>query len=276
MRPLRSPHRNKLSRVHRKVLKVLKTSARVTRDGSTMSLVDHLRELRYRVMLAAGALLATTLLCFAFSEEIFLWIIQPLHAIPQYKLQVLGLIEMFVTYLKLSVMAGVFLAMPFLLLQVWLFVAPGLYSHEKKWILPFVICGTVFFAGGALFAFYGVMPMGFPYLVAMVPEGVEANYRVSDYVSLVTQLLLAFGLVFQLPLVMWLLAAAGLISPTKFAEWRKYWIVAAFVIGGILTPPDPITQIMMAVPLLLFFELGILGARLIYKKRREGAKGEGL
>lgn len=238
-------------------------------DVARMSFIEHLRELRFRLLLVAAVIFVATFGAFAFAPQIFDWICMPLKAIDAQKMQVLSPLEMFITYLKLAVIAALFASSPWVLIQVWLFVAPGLYSHEKRWIVPFVFLGTVFFIGGAAFAFYVVMPFGFKYLVAMVPDTVEASYRVAEYISFVIRLLLAFGIVFELPLVMWILAAAGVVKPEGFSRLRKYWLVIAFIIGALLTPPDPMTQIMMAIPLILFFELGILGARMLYPSRRK-------
>ncbi|HET6345422.1 MAG TPA: twin-arginine translocase subunit TatC, partial [Myxococcota bacterium] len=193
---------------------------------------------------------------------------QPLAVLPSQKMIVLGPLEMFITYIKLSILAAVLVSSPFILLQLWLFVSPGLYAHEKRWVVPFVVLGTLFFVGGAAFCFYLVLPASFKYLIDMVPMSVEAHYSVSLYFSLVIQLMLAFGVVFELPLVMTLLGAAGVVSAEGFAGFRKYWVVIAAIIGGVLTPtPDPMTQMMMAVPLIVFFELGIIGARLTRRKR---------
>lgn len=236
-------------------------------DDGRMSFVEHLRELRRRIAYCVVFVFVVTLGAFSLREQIFDWIIGPLQAISGKKMQVLGVVEIFIVYLKLSVMAAIFLSSPFILLEAWLFVAPGLYRHEKKWLGPFVMLGTLFFVGGGAFAFYVVMPFGFAQLVEMVPKDIEANYRVADYIGLVIRLLLAFGLVFELPLIMWILAAAGIVSPRTMARGRKYWVVIAAVLAAFLTPPDPATQIMMLVPLVFFFELGLLGARLFYRRR---------
>jgi sec-independent protein translocase protein TatC len=147
-----------------------------------------------------------------------------------------------------------------------LFVSPGLYKHEKRWIIPFVVLGTLFFAGGAAFAFFVVMPMGFGYLVELTPEAVTNAWSVERYFSIVLRLLLAFAVVFEVPLLMWILGAAGIVRPKTFSRFRKYSVVIAVVVGAFLTPPDPFTQLMMAVPLVLFFEIGLIGARLLYRE----------
>jgi len=232
-----------------------------------MTLMEHLEELRRRLISSIVALGITTMACFAAAPTLFNFLRLPLEKVTGQKLVVLGPMEMFMTYLKLSILAGVFAAAPWILYQVWLFVSPGLYRQEKRWILPFVFFGTAFFVAGGAFNFFLVLPQGFQYLVALAPETVETQYSVGNYFNFVVQLTLAFGLIFELPLIMWVLSAAGVVAPASFAKFRKYWIVLAFVIGGILTPPDPFSQFLMAIPLLLFFELGILGGRLLHRRR---------
>jgi sec-independent protein translocase protein TatC len=238
-----------------------------------MSIFSHLDELRRRLLYCVLCLTATASLCFTFSQQLFTYLRQPLADITTQKMIVLTPLEMFITYIKLSLIAGLFLAMPFMLTQLWLFIAPGLYGHEKRWVVPFVACGSGFFVGGAAFCFYLVLPASFKYLVDMVPLGVEAHYSVSAYFSLVIQLMLAFGLVFELPLIMTILGAAQVVGAAAFARFRKYWLIIAALLGGILTPtPDPMTQMMMAVPLVLFYELGIVGARFAGVARRGSLK----
>lgn len=238
---------------------------------ATMGFVGHLAELRRRLAYAVAAILASMLLAFGYAEVLFEILKAPLDSIPDQKMIALGPLEVFITYLKLALVAGIFLSAPVLLYQFWAFLSPGLYEHEKKWVLPFVFLGTLFFVSGGLFAFYVVMPLGFQYLTAMVPDAVVPQYSVEIYFNLVIRLLLAFGIVFETPLVMWVLAAVGLISPERFASFRKIWIVIAVVLGAVLTPPDPFTQMMMALPLIGFFELGILGAKVLYKDKNAKA-----
>jgi len=239
-------------------------------ESSRMGLFEHLDELRRRLIYVIAVLFVSVIACFSFAPQLFELLRQPLERIAGSHLQLLGPLELFITYLKLALLSGLFITAPWTLVQVWLFVSPGLYRHEKRWILPFVLLGTVFFFGGGIFAFEVVLPMGFRYLVQMVPESIEANYSVSIYFSLVIRMILAFGVVFQLPLLMWILSAAGVIAPKSYVRFRKYWLIVAVVVAAILTPPDPFTQLMMAVPLVLFFELGIWGARLLYRKRQSG------
>ena len=235
-------------------------------DTSRMSFVAHLAELRKRILYSMVVVLAAMLACFTFAEELFGYLELPLEAIVGVKMIVISPLEMFVTYLKIALVAGIFVSAPWLLLQIWLFVAPGLYAREKRWIVPFIVMGTIFFVGGGAFAYFVVLPLGFQALVSIVPQNVASSYSVGLYFSFVIRLILAFGVVFELPLFMWIVSAAGIIDPKAFGTFRKYWVVAAVAIAAFLTPPDPFTQILMAVPLIVFYELGMIGAKLLYPK----------
>jgi len=234
-------------------------------DGSKMSFLSHLKELRQRIFYTLAGMLIGTLICFSWAPEMFELLRHPLAGIQDQQMIVIGPLEMFITYLKLSVLAGVFLTSPWILAQIWFFISPGLYSNEKKWLAPFVGLGSLFFIAGGYFAYAVVLPMGFEYLVEMVPESVAAQFSVGLYFSLVVRLILAFGIVFELPLAMWILSAAGIIHPDTYVGIRKYWLIISVALAAFLTPPDPFTQMMMAIPLVLFFEAGIIGSRLLYK-----------
>lgn len=241
------------------------------RPAERMHFLDHLGELRRRLIYSCVALVLCTAVAFRFARELFEYLCLPLALLPMSKMIVLGPLEMFITYIKLALMVGLMASSPVILAQLWFFVAPGLYPSERRWVVPFILAGSSCFVGGAAFCFYLVLPASFRYLIDMVPLTVEAHYSVSLYFSLVIQLMLAFGVVFELPLIMVLLAAAGLVDAPAYRSFRKYWIVLATVIGGVLTPtPDPMTQLMMAVPLIVFFELGIIGAQMIADSKRVG------
>ena len=234
-----------------------------------MSFFEHLGELRKRLVWSIIVFSVASAICFSYSEPIFEFLRMPLAAAKvDQKMIVLGPLDMFITYIKLSLMSGLCLSAPFILTQLWLFISPGLYPHEKRLVVPFVVLGTASFVGGAAFCFYLVLPASFKYLIEMVPATVEAQYSVATYMSLIIHLMLAFGAVFELPLIMSILGAVGIVTAQAFAKFRRYWIVIAFVIGGVLTPtPDPMTQLMMATPLIVFFEIGIIGARLLQGRR---------
>lgn len=240
-----------------------------------MSLIEHLGELRRRLISSLVAVGICTLVTVATAPYLFEFLRRPLERLgaeSKITLQVLTPIELFLTYLKLSVLAGLFLAAPWVLLQIWFFVSPGLYRREKKWIIPFVVLGTLFFVGGGAFGFFVVLPIGFKYLVAFTPQDIANAWTVEGYFGIVIRLLLAFGVIFEVPLLMWILGATGVVAPATFSRFRKYWIVLAWVIAAILTPPDPVTQTIMAIPLMLFFEVGLIGARILYRRREQAGK----
>lgn len=239
-----------------------------------MTLFDHLDELRRRIVAVVVMVLIVTLVCFALAPNIFDWLLTPLEEISNQKMIVLSPLEMFITYLKIAILTAVFVCAPWILLQVWLFIAPGLYPTERKWIVPFIVLGTCFFVSGGAFGFYIVIPTAFEYLTGIVPVTVAANYSVELYFSLVMRLLLAFGLVFEVPLVMWILSAAGIVNPDTYSKLRKYWVVTAVLLGALLTDPSPLTQALMAVPLIVFWELGILGGRMLYRRRERHESSE--
>ena len=235
-------------------------------ENSNMGFFEHLTELRKRLFYCVIAIVIPSIIALSFAPVLFELLRKPLAAIPDHQMIVLSPLEMFVTYLKLGILSGIFMSIPVILWHIWAFVAPGLYKQEKRWIIPFILLGSAFFIGGGAFAYFIVLPMGFEYLIKMVPATVAANYSVANYFSLTIKLLFAFGLVFELPLIMWVLSAAQIINPLRYKGFRQYWVIIAVVLAAILTPPDPLTQLMMAIPLVLFFEIGIIGAQILYKR----------
>ncbi len=183
-------------------------------------------------------------------------------------LVVLSPLEPFFAYLKIALVCGLFLACPFWLYQAWMFIAPGLYGHEKRVALPAVLGASVLFMSGGLFAYYGMFPLMFDVLVnQMMPSTLTASFTVDNYLSLLLRMTVAFGAVFELPLILTALAAVGVVTADGLAKFRKIAIVIAFVLGAFLTPADPVSQIMMALPLVIFYEVGVLAARAMERRR---------
>ena len=244
-----------------------------------MPLLDHLIELRQRLMISLGSVLILFFLCYYFSENLYGFLVQPLAQIMEEtgrdrRLIFTALHEAFFTYIKVSFFTAIFLAFPFVAVQVWMFVAPGLYKHEKLAFLPFLIATPIlFFSGGAL-VYYYVLPVAWEFFLGFESVGgpntlpIQLEAKVNEYLSLVMQLIFAFGLCFELPVVLTLLGRVGIITSKGMAQKRKYAIVLAFIAAAILTPPDPISQIGLALPTILLYELSILSVWLIEKKRK--------
>ncbi len=231
-------------------------------------LTGHLIELRQRLLWAIGAMVLGTAACFAFVDEIYGFLVQPLaNAMApgdSQRLIYTGLTEAFFTYIKVAFFAGMFLTFPILLSQVWLFIAPGLYKKERKAFLPFLVATPIlFFLGGAV-VYFVVLPMAWPFFLSFQSTGAETalpiqlEARVSEYLDLIMTLIFAFGLCFQLPVLLTLMGRAGLITAEGLKKGRKYAVIITFVVAAFLTPPDVISQIMLAVPILGLYEVSIL------------------
>ncbi len=190
------------------------------------------------------------------------------------RLVVLSPLEVFFAYLKIAIVFGLFLACPIWLYQAWAFVAPGLYAHEKRLVLPVVLSASLLFVSGGLFAYYVMFPVMFDFLVnQMLPQTLTASFTVENYIGLLLRLTVAFGVVFELPLVIALLAYVGIVDVPMLSRMRKYAVIFAFVLGAFLTPADPMSQLLMAIPLVVFYEVGIIVARVVGKKRKSPSAG---
>lgn len=224
--------------------------------------LPHLTELRQRVLFALFFLFITFGICFLFSQALYEQLALPLlRQLPAKKMIATAITTPFVAPLKLSFVTAIFLTIPFIFWQGWQFVAPGLYQHEKK-VLKLALCvGTLLFYAGAVFAYFVVFPLLFRFFSALAPQGVVLMPDMQAYLEFSLRLLMIFGAVFEIPLVMFVLARLGLVKPQTFIEKRPYIIVLAFVIGMLVTPPDVLSQIVVAVPMCLLYELGIFAVK---------------
>jgi sec-independent protein translocase protein TatC len=238
--------------------------------GERQSFLSHLEELRSRLVKASLAILLAFGLAYSQVDKIFSWLVAPLKsALPNTPLVMIRLTEGFMTFLKLGLWAGLFLASPIVLYQIWAFVAPGLYRHERRLIGPLVVSSTVLFVLGAALSYYFALPFMLRYLMAgYSSEEVKPMLAVSSYVSSACLVMATAGLIFQIPLVMLLLARMGLIKAATLARNRKYVLLVSFIIGAVLSPPDVFSQTLVSVPLFLLFEVSIWAIRIQDLMRR--------
>ena len=233
--------------------------------------MSHLLELRDRILRMVLAVLVLLLILFPFGNDIFTMLAQPVHdALPEgTSMLATKVLSPFLTPLKLAFVAAVFLAMPYLLYQLWGFIAPGLYAHEKRLAFPMLASSILLFYLGAAFAYFVVLPLLFPFLVGVVPQNVEVAPDIADFLDVAIKLFFAFGLAFEVPIATILLVMTGMTTPETLAQKRPYIIVGAFVVGMLLTPPDIISQTLLAVPVWLLFELGVFLSRLFVRRKAE-------
>jgi sec-independent protein translocase protein TatC len=227
-----------------------------------MPFMEHLGELRVRIMRALVAVLVGLAIAFPFSQRIMDYLARPVQQTGN-ALVFLSLTEAFWVQMKVAMIVGVFIAAPGILWQVWAFIAPGLHEHEKKYAAPFVLIGSVMFILGGLFSLKIVTPYAIQFLLSYARPGLQPMISIGSYVDFLLKFTLAFGVVFELPLVITLLARLGLVTPRVLAKNRKYAILGAFIVGAVLTPtPDMFNQTLMAGPLILLYEVGIICARI--------------
>ena len=240
--------------------------------------LSHLEELRKRLVVCAIGVGAGFVIAYIFAERLFQLLVAPLKAVMPEGDQLIftNLPEMFFAYIKVAFIAGIMAAAPLIFYQLWMFIAPGLYQKEKKMAIPFVISSTILFVGGALFGYFVVFPFGFKFFIGFSNEYVKALPSVKQYFSFSMKLLFAFGVVFELPVIIFFLSKMGIVTPQLLKQKRKYAILLTFVLAAILTPPDVITQCMMAGPLIVLYEIGIIVSRIAQKKKegREAVKAE--
>ncbi len=236
-----------------------------------MPFLEHLGELRTRIVRSLVALLVGLAVALPFSQKIVDYLARPVQATGN-TLVFLAVTEAFWTQMKVALIAGLFLAAPAILWQVWRFVAPGLYAHEKRYAGPFVIVGSLLFVGGGVFSLKVVTPYATQFLLSYARPGLQPMISVGSYVDFLLKFTLAFGLVFELPLAITLAARLGLVTPKTLARHRKYAVLGAFVAAAILTPtPDAFNQALMAGPLILLYEVGIVCARVFARRPRPAA-----
>ena len=250
-------------------------------DDKPMPLMDHLKELRSRVLWSVGAFIIAFAVCYYFSQQIYAFLAQPLADIlskqsgGERRMIFTALYEAFFTYLKVAFFGAAFISFPIWATQLWLFIAPGLYRSEKRAIYPFLLASPVLFVMGAALAYYFIFPLAWQFFISFeTPPGsggipIQLEAKVGEYLSLVMHMILAFGVAFQMPVLLTLLIKVGILNVETLRKGRRYAVVIMFVVAAIITPPDIISQIGLAIPLILLYEISIFAARWVAPKREE-------
>ncbi len=238
--------------------------------------MSHLIELRDRLMRMVLVVLVLFLSLFAFSEQIFTYVANPLLSLMPEGTSMIatGVASPFLVPFKLVLMVSVFIAVPYLLYQMWAFIAPGLYKNEKSLAAPLLVSSVILFYCGVAFAYFVLFPLLFSFLIAISPEGVAMMTDIGQYLDFIIAIFFAFGIAFEVPIAVFLLIMIGAPTPEALAEKRPYIVVGAFVIGMLLTPPDIISQTILALPMLLLFEAGLIISRIVLKRRAKQAEEE--
>ncbi len=252
----------------------------MSKNQSEGGFFSHLIELRKRLIHSLIFLSVFFVICYYFSEYIYGFLVDPYaQAVKEddtnRRLIFTALQETFLTYLKVSFFASFFITSPYILIQIWKFIAPGLYEEEKSAIMPYLVITPILFLLGGMLVYYLIMPLAIKFFLSFESVGlstslpIQLEAKVNEYLSLVMKLIFAFGLSFQLPVVLSLLARIGIIDSEFLKQRRKYVVVIIFAAAAVLTPPDPVTQIGLAIPLLLLYELSIISVKIIEKKNKE-------
>jgi sec-independent protein translocase protein TatC len=238
-------------------------------DDREMSLVEHLTELRARLLRAVLAVVAGFLGLSYFANPLYQFVAEPLRRFlpPGSTMIATEVGSPFVAPFKLAFVAGALLAMPYVLYQAWAFIAPGMYRHEKRFALPLLVSSILLFYAGVAFAYFVVCPLVFAFITSTTPVGVTVMTDINHYLDFVLAMFFAFGFAFEVPVATVLLVWAGLTTPEALKEKRPYIVVACFVIGAVLTPPDVVSQIMLALPMWVLFETGVVASQLLVRSR---------
>ena len=240
------------------------------------TLLSHLLELRDRLLRALIATCVIAVPCLYFANDIFTWLSEPLRKqLPAgTKLIATSVVAPFMTPFKLGLLAAFFFAMPVILYQIWAFIAPGLYRHERRFALPLFVSSVILFYCGSAFAYFAVFPAIFQFFVMTTPEGVELLADMTQYMDFAVLLFFAFGLAFEIPVATVLLVRTGLVKLSTLTKNRGYVLLGIFIIAAILTPPDAVSQTMMALPMYALFEAGIIMARILVRDRPPDPEGD--
>jgi len=248
-------------------------------DEREAPVTEHLAELRRCIAIVLGSWIVCAFACFSYAEQIFGWLLAPAIdaiGVTGGSLQAIAPGEIFFTYMKSALLAGFIVDLPVVFWQLWSFIAPGLYANEKRFVVPFVLTSTLLFAGGAVFGYTQVFPLIFDFFNSFSNEFVESAWTMAEVFRLTTHLFLAFGIAFELPLLVFFLSISGIVSAGQLARGTPYAVLVIFIVAAILTPPDVVSQVLLGTPMVVLYLIGV-GVAWIFdpeKRRKRGKQGE--
>lgn len=241
-------------------------------ENNEMPFLDHLEELRGKLIKSVIALIVGVIICFIVAQYILEFLKYPATRLdPPLLFQFLKVQAIFIVYIEIGFFGGITLALPFIIYQLWSFVAPGLHSQEKKYFIPMVAASTFLFLVGIFFAYYIILPLALTFFVNLAPEGIRADIAIDEYIGFAIRLMFLFGIIFELPMLSFTLAKVGILRSTIMRTYRRHGIVAIFIVAAMLTPPDPITQVFLGIPLILLYELSVYIVRGVERGREKAA-----
>lgn len=240
-------------------------------EEARLTLVEHLGELRKRLIISCLAIILGSVLCYNYIDKIIQLVVKPAAGL---EFIYLSPPELFIAYVKISLILGLAVALPIVLFQIWMFIKPGLKEKERQHVLFAMFMGIIFFTMGIVFAYYIIIPMTIQFFIKMSVDQIAPLFSFANYISFISSLLLSFGLVFEMPLIVILLTQLGLVKPDTFKKSRKMVILGTFIAAAILTPPDVVSQTMMAIPMLVLYEFSIIISTIIYGKNQKKKEEE--
>lgn len=238
-----------------------------------MPFLEHLEEFRNRIIKAIIGVIIGAVICLIFSKRLLNVLLWPTTRVDMpIDIQVLKVQGMFIVTLEIAFFGGILVSLPFLLYQAWMFIAPGLYKNEKRYVPRVITSATLLFLTGVAFAYFLIFPFALEFFLGLAPETVQTNIAIDFYISFIIRLLVIFGVVFQLPIMSYFLSKMGIITPVFMRKYRRHSIVVIFVMAALFTPPDPFTQVMLAIPLILLYEISIYISYLVHKSKKNSDK----
>lgn len=235
-----------------------------------MPFLDHLEEFRNRIIKSLLGLVVGAIICLVFSKQLLNILLWPTTQVDiPINIQVLKVQGMFLVTLNIAFFGGIVVALPYILYQIWMFVAPGLYINERKYVPRIITSATVLFLAGVAFAYFFIFPFALKFFLGLAPATIQTNIAIDFYISFIIRLLVVFGIVFQLPIMSYFLSRLGVLTPDFMRKYRRHAIVVIFILAALFTPPDPFTQVMLAIPLILLYELSILISAMVYKSKKQ-------